>query len=241
MNKRYIVWFSYGAASAAAWLAALKLYDNVIAVNCDTSANEHPDNARFKAEMEALTGKKVITIRSKKYETIEQVSDDTKYMAGINGARCTVELKKIPRFDFQKPDDIHIFGYPSDEAERYERFKTNNPDILTANPLIDLGLTKNDCLAIIKFNRIDLPIMYNLGYKNNNCIGCYKATSAAYWNKIRVEFPLVFDTRCKDSRKLGVRLTRYKGKRIFLDELPADYMLGREITENLSCGPQCGA
>ncbi len=238
-EQRHIVWFSYGAASAVAWLTALKLYDNVVAVNCDTSANEHPDNARFKTDMESITGQKVITISSDKYSTIEEVSEKTGYMAGISGARCTTELKKIPRFNFQRADDVHIFGYPIEETQRYVDFKNRNFELLTLNPLIDLKLTKADCLAILKYHQIELPAMYRLGYKNNNCIGCYKATSASYWNKIRVDFPEVFERRARDSKALGVKLTRVKGKRVFLDDLPADYMTGK-VTEDLSCGPMCG-
>jgi len=44
--------------------------------------------------------------------------------------------------------------------------------------------------------------------------------------------------RAEQSRRLGVRLARYKGVRIFLDELPEDAT--EKITEDLSCGPQCG-
>ena len=40
------------------------------------------------------------------------------------------------------------------------------------------------------------------------------------------------------SRQLGVRLTRFNGERVFLDELPADYLPAEEL-ENISCGPDC--
>lgn len=30
--------------------------------------------------------------------------------------------------------------------------------------------------------------MYDLGYANNNCIGCVKG-GIGYWNKIRIDFP----------------------------------------------------
>ncbi len=40
-------------------------------------------------------------------------------------------------------------------------------------------------------------------------------------------------------REIGVRLTRHNGKRIFLDELPSDY-LPAEPLEDISCGPVCG-
>jgi len=79
--------------------------------------------------------------------------------------------------------------------------------------------------------------MYELGYSNNNCIGCVKATSAKYWNKIRADFPEHFERRAQQSRELGVRLTRVDGERVFLDELPEDYLFGE--MESISCGPDC--
>jgi hypothetical protein len=44
--------------------------------------------------------------------------------------------------------------------------------------------------------------MYDLGYHNNNCIGCVKG-GKGYWNKIRVDFPEVFAARAKMERDIG--------------------------------------
>lgn len=238
-SQRKLVWFSYGAASAVAWYLAKKEYSNVLAVNCDTSANEHPDNKRFKEDVERWVGDKVVVISNPDYSTVEEVAEKTRYMAGISGARCTVELKKIPRFNFQRPDDIHIFGLTSDEHKRIGQFKNNHPDLYLDFILQRYDVTKEDCFSFLVDAGIELPAMYKLGFKNNNCIGCYKATSAAYWNKVRMHFPEVFETRCRQSRELGVKLTRYKGEGIYLDQLPEDYMIDKKIIEDLSCGPQC--
>jgi len=40
--------------------------------------------------------------------------------------------------------------------------------------LIDNDLSKENCLAIIDRAGIEIPMMYKLGYNNNNCIGCVK-------------------------------------------------------------------
>ena len=47
-----------------------------------------------------------------------------------------------------------------------------------------------------------IPEMYHLGYHNNNCVGCVKG-GMAYWNKIRVDFPGIFDRMAVLERKLG--------------------------------------
>jgi hypothetical protein len=86
--------------------------------------------------------------------------------------------------------------------------------------------------------------MYELGYQNNNCIGCIKAQSPSYWNKIRVDFPEVFKIRAELSDELGVRLVkmRVNGEdvRIFLSELPPDAGKGMEPIVD-DCGILCSA
>ena len=57
------------------------------------------------------------------------------------------------------------------------------------------------------------------GYPNANCIGCVKASSPTYWNHVRKMHPKVFNDRAEQSRELGCKLVRVKGKRIYLDEL----------------------
>ena len=110
-NKRVVSWFSCGAASAVAAKMALdKFGPGVEVVYCDTSRNEHPDNARFMADVERWLGVKVSFLSSEKFKTVEEVFAKQRYMAGPHGAPCTVALKKVPRFKWQRADDIHVFG-----------------------------------------------------------------------------------------------------------------------------------
>ena len=84
-----------------------------------------------------------------------------------------------------------------------------------------------------------LPNIYNLGYPNANCIGCVKATSPTYWNLVRDKHPLIFKDRAEQSREIGCRLTRVKGKRIFLDELKTTDK-GRKLKNmDFECGIFC--
>jgi hypothetical protein len=237
-----VVWFSCGAASAVAALLAVEKYGTrCVVVYCDTHRNEHPDNMRFFREVESFLPRKIVLLRSDEFDTVEEVFEKTRYMSGINGARCTVEMKKIPRFKFQRFDDIHVFGLTAEENVRIERFTTNNFELNCDWILRDAGLTKEGCFDRLTELGIELPAMYKLGYRNNNCLGCVKATSPAYWNKIRVDFPKVFERRARQSRALGVRLVRVKGKRIYLDELAAFFELHTPIVESISCGPDCAA
>ncbi len=103
--------------------------------------------------------------------------------------------------------------------------------------MINELLTKEDCFHIILDAGIELPVVYKLGLPNANCLGCVKSQSPTYWNLIRILFPDIFKQRAEQSRSLGVRLVKLKGKRIFLDELkPTDK--GGKI-KSWECGIFC--
>jgi hypothetical protein len=208
-------------------------------VYCDVMSTEHPDNERFLAECERWLKCKVQRIRSERFSSIDDVFERTRYMAGISGARCTAEMKKKPRFAFQQAGDVHIFGMVAEEVKRIENLEHSNPELIFDWILRDRHVSKAQCLQTIEEAGIRLPTMYSLGFKNNNCIGCVKATSIAYWIKIRRHFPEAFERRARQSRELNVRLTRLHGKRIFIDEIPPDAVEEREVEENISCGPEC--
>jgi len=187
-------------------------------------------------------GQKIIFLRNEDFETIDDVFEETGYMAGVKGARCTTELKKIPRLRFASPDDIHVFGLTLDEAPRMRRFAMRNPELKLKWVLAEAGITRKSCLAEMERAGIQLPMMYRLGFDNNNCPGCVKASSPWYWSMIRKHFPDVFKRRCEQSRKIGVRLVEIKHHvRIFLDELPEREFKKRGKKENISCGPDCAS
>lgn len=243
-TERVIVWFSCGAASAvAAKLAVDKYGDRCIIAYCDLLKNEHSDNARFLRDVETWLQRPVITIRSKKFKSVEAVFRKRRYMSGVKGAPCTTEMKKVPRFDFQEVDDIHVFGLTVEEGDRIANMEAANPELHFDWILRSNFITKQHCLDIVTQAGIRLPKMYELGFDHNNCIGCVKATSPTYWQQIRHHFPDVFKRRATQSRKYGVRLVRINGQRCFLDELPPeqDESWGQIelFSEDIECGPLC--
>jgi hypothetical protein len=96
-------------------------------------------------------------------------------------------------------------------------------------PLIEKQLTKADAHAILHNLGIRRPLMYDLGYNNNNCVGCVKG-GIGYWNKIRKDFPEVFAKRAETERIVGHSCI----KGVFLDEL--DPNKGRMSEEVM---PEC--
>jgi len=64
--------------------------------------------------------------------------------------------------------------------------------------------------------------MYEMGYPNNNCVGCVKG-GFGYWNRIRKDFPEVFQQRAALERTVGHSMLKdYKGHPVYLDELEPD-------------------
>lgn len=191
---------------------------------CETNA-EHPDNERFMLDCERWWGVPVIRLKSDEYADTWDVWERRRFIAGHDGAPCTGILKVAPRLDFQRPDDIHVFGYTSDATDqaRAKRLAETFFELTIENPLIAAGLDKAACLALVLGAGIALPLMYALGFPNNNCIPCGKATSPNYWSAMRLHFPSPFWRMAKLSRELGARLTRIGNVRIFIDEIPDDW------------------
>lgn len=221
---RTICWFSAGAASAVATKLTLRDDPDAVVAYCETGS-EHPDNERFTADCVKWFGRPVESIRSDKYASTWDVFERTRYLAGIDGARCTTELKVAPRLAWQMPTDLHVFGYTADSGDvaRAKRLRETYFEMRLSTPLIDRGITKAACLDMLIRAGIKPPVMYGLGFHNNNCIPCVKATSPDYWSLVRREFPAEFDRMAKLSRDLDVRLCRIEDERRFIDEIPADW------------------
>lgn len=236
------VWFSCGVASAVAAKLTIEKYGNthnILIVN-NPVVNEHSDNQRFLNDIEKWLNVKIIKAMNSKFPSadIVDVFDKIKYISGVAGASCTKHLKKEARYQFEKENNIdyHVIGFTYDEIERHNRFiKFERNNVLPV--LIDAKLTKGRCFEIIQEANIKLPEIYNLGFPNANCIGCVKSQSPTYWNLVRKKFPDIFLQRAEQSRRLNVRLIKYKGERIFLDELPINAKGGN--IKNYECGIFC--
>ena len=233
---RTICWFSCGAASAVA--TKLALAEGPVEIVYCHVREEHPDNMRFKDDCEKWFGQEIKVIRNEKYNgSIYEVFEKTRYLVGVAGAPCTRLLKKEMRKKFEQPNDRQVFGYTLEEQDRVDRFIDANNDVNLWSILIEKSLTKQDCLAILERAGIELPVMYKLGYQNNNCIGCVKG-GLGYWNKIRHDFPEQFERMANMERTINAKILKHNGERIWLTDLPAD--AGDYPTEqSIECGIFC--
>jgi len=225
-------------------MKTIEKYGNthIIRVVNNPVAEELDDNRRFLRDVEGFLGIDIEVATNPKFPnaSCQEVWDSRSYMAGQDGAPCTYELKKRARqwWERSNPCDYLVLGFTADEVGRYNRFVKQEREN-TLPILIDAGITKNDCYEIVNRWGIQLPESYRLGYPNANCVGCVKATSPTYWNHVRRTHPEVFAKRAETSRRIGARLVRVKGERIFLDELDPE-AVGRPMASmDIECGIFC--
>ena len=243
-NKTIVVWFSCGAASAVAAKKTIEIYgkENTVRIVNNPIKEEHSDNLRFLKDVEKWLGQEIEFAKNSNFPNASAVEiwSKRKYMSGVHGAPCTTELKKKARQQWEENNDFDfiVLGFTYDEIKRNERFvMTERSNVLPV--LIDLRMTKQSCFNYLIASGIRPPEIYELGFSNANCIGCPKATSPTYWNLVRKTFPNIFQERVELSRKLGVKLVRVKGNRVFLDELK-ETDRGRKLkTMTPSCGIFC--
>lgn len=214
-----VAWFSAGCSSfVAAYLMRDEL-DRCVYIDIE---NQHTDSLRFVKDSERLLDIEIEIIRSDKWESVDDVIERSRYINGATGAPCTMHLKREVREQWERDngissDDVYIWGYDSAEQNRAKRLERKMTYIDHAFPLIEAGMTKKDVHGMCEQLGIKRPVMYDLGYPNNNCIGCVKG-GMGYWNKIRVDFPEVFKRRAEQERKIGHSCI----KGVFLDELEPD-------------------
>ena len=188
--NRIVCQFSCGAASAVATELMVIEYpaEQVLIVNAFIK-EEHEDNRRFALDCEKWFNRPVMVLRDEKYSaSTDEVWRRKRFMKGPHGAPCSMELKRKLLETISLPDDVNVMGFTVEEADRFDDLIEHLPDRTYRAPLIERGLSHDDCLAIIERAGIELPMMYRMGYSNANCIGCPKG-GQNYWQAIREDFP----------------------------------------------------
>lgn len=227
-----VCWFSTGVSSFIACYLTPDI-DKIIYTHNDS---QHPDSLRFLHDCEKLLGRKIEELRSEKYACVDEVIEKKRYINGPAGAACTLELKKRVRQQWELENGIghtYVWGYDVNERKRAENILASMPEFNHEFSLIEKGLTKQECHEICLRLGLKRPAMYDLGYPNNNCIGCVKG-GMGYWNKIRMDFPDVFARRARQEREIGHSCING----VYLDELdPQRGNMDTEIFEE--CGIAC--
>ena len=228
-----VCWLSSGVSSFVAGYLAGDV-DEWIYIDIK---DQHPDSIRFINDCEKIIGKKVTVLKSEEYDSVEDVIKDVRFINSPYGAPCTGMLKKKVRKIWEGKhldyDLTYVWGMDASERNRAERLIESFPEFHHEFPLIDKGFSKDECHGLADRLGLKRPVMYDMGFPNNNCIGCVKG-GMWYWNQIRKYFPDVFASRAKLEREIGHSII----KGCFLDELPPD--AGRKSKEIMTdCGVMC--
>lgn len=233
MKKRLkVCWISAGVSSFVAGYLA-KNVDEYIYIDIE---NQHPDSIRFIKDCEKALGKEIKVLRSR-YGSVQNVITTFRTTNTPYGAKCTEILKKRVRreweMDHKEYEITYVWGFDCTEKHRADRLLETMVEFNHEFPLIDQNLSKEDAHGVLRQLGIKRPKMYDMGYSNNNCIGCVKG-GMGYWNKIRIDFPEVFERMAKLERE--IEHSCING--VYLDELAPDR--GRMEEEVMDeCGILC--
>ena len=189
----------------------------------DTGA-EDPDNRRFLLECEdKLFTVPVEIVKSDKYDSTWDVWEGRRFLGSIFGAPCTKYLKRIPLDSAaaKVPGAVVLIGFTVEERSRAAAVVARNEGKFEF-PLIDRGVTKDDCRGLLERKGVREPIAYSRGFSHSNCIPCCKASSGDYWQLMRRWYPEEYERFGKLERAFGkTRGQAYlKGEYHFLDSLP---------------------
>lgn len=236
MKEITIAWFSAGVSSAVAVKLAIDQIDRIIYTHIE---DQHEDTLRFVRDCESWFGKPV-EITQSPYKSVENACIAHRFINSPSGATCTKLLKRRVRKVWEIKNQFfchfaYVWGMDADEADRAERLTETMADTRHIFPLIEQGITKEKAHQILNAGGVKRPRMYDLGYSNNNCVGCVKG-GMGYWNHIRKDFPEVFKARAEMERAIGASCING----VFLDEL--DPEKGRHAPPIVGdCGIFCEA
>ena len=239
-KKLKVCWVSAGISSFMAGYLAGDV-DEWIYIDID---DQHLDSLRFIKDCEKAVCKEIQILRSSEYRCVEDCIRSAGVIKMPGGfAPCTNWLKKRVRKNWEEQHKdyelTYVWGFDLKEKNRAERTIEANPQAEHEFPLIDRNLSKEEVHGL--FERtfdFDRPKMYDLGYPNNNYIGCVKG-GMGYWNRIRKDFPEVFESRARLERLVGHSILKdNKGNPVYLDELDPDRgNINTEIFQE--CGIMC--
>ena len=239
-KKLKVCWMSAGVSSFIAGYLADDV-DEFIYIDI---ADQHEDSRRFIKDCERVLGKEIKVIRSEKYSSVDEAIKGEGFIKNpySHYAPCTNILKKRVRKQWEQEhadfEITYVWGFDFDEKHRAERLQETMFEFNHEFPLIEKMLTKQDAHAIAERLGVKRPAMYDMGYQNNNCIGCVKG-GMWYWNQIRKDFLEVFESRAKLERLIGSSILKEAdGTPLYLDELEPNR--GRKEDEiSQDCGVMC--
>ena len=190
MEKLKVCWISAGVSSFIASYLVRDTVDEFIYIDV---ADQHPDSLRFIKDCEEKLKNPIKVLKSTEYRWVGDVCKTFRFVNSAHGAKCTEVLKRRVRkkweYEHQGFDITYVWGMDLNETGRAERLVEGMPQFLHEFPLIDRKLEKADAHGICKEIKIARPAMYDMGYSNNNCIGCVKGGAVTGTKSAKISPP----------------------------------------------------
>lgn len=234
MRRVYLMSVSGGKDSTITWAWMEKHYSKkgeIVPYFCDTGW-EHDLTYEYLDYLESHFGKKIIRIKSDKYDGFEDMCVKRKMFPSRTKRFCTQELKTFPARKFIKMwiekgfSVVNVVGVRQEESKNRsgeQKWKTTflfDPNkkskrpyrkakkmcVTTLQPIYDW--TVNEVYGYHKNNGIKMNPLYFMGYSRVGCFPCIQAKAA--------EIGMVGEDRTERITVLEEKVTRAAGaKRVF--------------------------
>lgn len=216
---KHVVKFSGGVASAVMAKIVANEQSNVILLYHSTKT-EPPDNDRFRKEVATYIGLPITEVSDGR--DIWEVFEDEKFLGNQRLAPCSRILKQEIGDTWIKenlPCKVY-FGYTIEEKRRAQQI-TSRIETLGASvgfPLIEQGLSKDDCFRQVKSWGVRLPQMYSWA-GHANCVPCVKG-GLAYWGEVYLNAPDAWEKAAAAEEKFGRQILKTSRYGTLREELP---------------------
>lgn len=225
----HIVKFSGGAASAVVADIVAKRHPRETILLFHDTKTEPVDNDRFRSAVASHIGLPITEMSDGR--DIWQLFEDTNMLGCQRFSQCSRMLKQELGDKFIRknlPCTVY-FGFTPDEQDRADRI-TVKMEMIGAQagfPLIDLGITKEDCLRLVTNSwGVALPEMYQWA-DHANCVPCIKG-GLAYWGMVYKHARPAWEKAVAAEKKHGQQILKKTLYGTLEEELPHCLLLAEK-------------
>ncbi len=192
---RNIVALSGGVASAYTADVVLTTIDADALLYFNDTKWEHADLFRFLRELENHWGRQIFIDPNEK--SPEDVFYDKNFLANNRVPLCSRVLKAGKLQKFAQAGDVVFFGIDITECHRSLRIAAvyEKLNIKTRFPLIEAQILKPTIFEWLEKINIEIPALYKLGFKHNNCSGGCVRSGKKQWLHLLKVLPKVYEER----------------------------------------------
>jgi len=197
---------------ASGYVAMMALRDNPgaeVVLYFNDTGWEHDDLYRFLGDLEQVLRHPITTDSDGR--NVEELAYHHSALPSNRVPFCSHELKAERLHRFVQDGDVIMFGIDATErhraqrlAQRYRKLAYDRSINLTLRfPLIEQNVTRAQIDAWYASVGIRRPVLYDLGFKHNNCAGGCVRQGKREWAHLYRTMPEVFADRERVEREMS--------------------------------------